>query len=283
MANILVVGFTPKGLRYRLRAVPKVIRSVKKAMELLDLFTEERPEWGVTELAQALGLPKATVHGLLCSLVEGGVLHRLPSGRYRLGWRIPLLNRVLMKSVPLRLEARPRMARLAELYGETVHLAVLERGRVLYLEKQQGNRAIQVNITGVGAYLYAHASALGKVLLSGLSEKEVIAVVRTHGLPALTPNTITTLEELLSELRGVRERGYAYDLEEYLPDLCCVAAPIRDHTGEVIAALSFSVPKYRFLEMKQAYRNVIVEAAKEISEALGYEEARGRRGYVRKG
>lgn len=94
------------------------------------------------------------------------------------------------------------MARLAELYGETVHLAVLERGRVLYLEKQQGNRAIQVNITGVGAYLYAHASALGKVLLSGLSEKEVIAVVRTHGLPALTPNTITTLEELLSELRG---------------------------------------------------------------------------------
>ena len=210
MANILVVGFTPKGLRYRLRAVPKVIRSVKKAMELLDLFTEERPEWGVTELAQALGLPKATVHGLLCSLVEGGVLHRLPSGRYRLGWRIPLLNRVLMESVPLRLEARPRMARLAELYGETVHLAVLERGRVLYLEKQQGNRAIQVNITGVGAYLYAHASALGKVLLSGLSEKEVIAVVRTHGLPALTPNTITTLEELLSELRGVRERGYAY-------------------------------------------------------------------------
>ena len=283
MANILVVGFTPKGLRYRLRAVPKVIRSVKKAMELLDLFTEERPEWGVTELAQALGLPKATVHGLLCSLVEGGVLHRLPSGRYRLGWRIPLLNRVLMESVPLRLEARPRMARLAELYGETVHLAVLERGRVLYLEKQQGNRAIQVNITGVGAYLYAHASALGKVLLSGLSEKEVIAVVRTHGLPALTPNTITTLEELLSELRGVRERGYAYALEEYLPDLCCVAAPIRDHTGEVIAALSFSVPKYRFLEMKQAYRNVIVEAAKEISEALGYEEARGRRGYVRKG
>ncbi|HAR68830.1 MAG TPA: IclR family transcriptional regulator [Thermus scotoductus] len=283
MANILVVGFTPKGLRYRLRTVPKVIRSVKKAIELLDLFTEERPEWGVTELAQALGLPKATVHGLLCSLVEGGVLHRLPSGRYRLGWRIPLLNRVLMESVPLRLEARPRMARLAELYGETVHLAVLERGRVLYLEKQQGNRAIQVNITGVGAYLYAHASALGKVLLSGLSEKEVIAVVRTHGLPALTPNTITTLEELLSELRGVRERGYAYDLEEYLPDLCCVAATIRDHTGEVIAALSFSVPKYRFLEMKQAYRNVIVEAAKEISEALGYEEARGRRGYVRKG
>lgn len=81
----------------------------------------------------------------------------------------------------------------------------------------------------------------------------------------------------------MRERGYAYDLEEYLPDLCCVAAPIRDHTVEVIAALSFSVPKYRFLEMKQAYRNVIVEAAKEISEALGYEEARGRRGYVRKG
>lgn len=174
------------------------------------------------------------------------------------------------------------MARLAELYGETVHLAVLERGRVLYLEKQQGNRAIQVNITGVGAYLYAHASALGKVLLSGLSEKEVIAVVRTHGLPALTPNTITTLEELLSELRGagagLRLRSGGVPSRPLLR-----GGPIRDHTGEVIAALSFSVPKYRFLEMKQAYRNVIVEAAKEISEALGYEEARGRRGYVRKG
>lgn len=201
MANILVVGFTPKGLRYRLRAVPKVIRSVKKAMELLDLFTEERPEWGSRSSPRPWGFPRPP-----CMVSSApwwrGVLHRLPSGRYRLGWRIPLLNRVLMESVPLRLEARPRMARLAELYGETVHLAVLERGRVLYLEKQQGNRAIQVNITGVGAYLYAHASALGKVLLSGLSEKEVIAVVRTHGLPALTPNTITTLEELLSELRG---------------------------------------------------------------------------------
>jgi DNA-binding IclR family transcriptional regulator len=251
--------------------MPKVLGSVRKAFGVLDLFTEERPEWGVSEIARSLGLSKASAHALLCSLAEGGLLHRTPEGRYRLGWRVVHLNRILSQTAPLRSVARPVMEDLSRTYGETVHLAVLERGRVLYLDKTQGNRAIQVNITREGAYLYAHASSLGKVLLASLEEKEVREIAETHGLPRFTPNTITHLDELLSELEGVRARGVAYDIEEYVEELCCVGTPILNHAGQVVAALSFAVPAYRFKEMKQAYRNVIAEAGRRISEALGFE------------
>lgn len=248
-----------------------LIGSVERVGQVLDLFTTQQPEWGVTQVAEQLGVSKSSAHALLNTLCGVGLLRRTPEGRYQLGWRLVALSRVLMETAPVRQAALDVMERLVRIYGETVHLASLQNGKVVYLEKLQGNRAVRVEITGVGAELWAHASSLGKVLLSDLSQRELLQVLQRRGMPAFTVNTITDAEEFLQEIDQVRTQGYAYDIEEYALDLCCVGAPIRNHAG-VVAAISFSVPAYRFYEAKIAYRNAIVEAAHEISERLGYTE-----------
>ncbi len=247
-----------------------MLGTVQKAGEVLDLFTREKPEWGVSEVAKALGIPKSSAHALLSTLALIGLLKRGPDGRYRLGWRILTLSQVLLSSNSWRQEARKAMEEVVARFGETAHLAVLECGRVVYVEKLEGTQAVRVANTGVGVELPAHCSAVGKVLLAYLPWKEVVRIMAERGMPALTANTITTLDELQTELQGVREKGYAYDIEETVPELCCVAAPIRDHTGEVIAAMSLSVPFYRFQQMKSEYRNAILKATQQVSERLGY-------------
>ena len=249
-----------------------MLGTVQKVGEVLEHFTRENPEWGVSEVAKALGIPKSSAHALLSTLAQIGLLKRGREGRYRLGWRILTLSQVLLSTCSWRQEARKAMEELVARFGETTHLAVLECGRVVYVEKLEGTRAVRVVNTGVGMELPAHCSAVGKVLLASRPWEEVVKIMARQGMPAFTPNTITTLDELFTELEAVRERGYAYDIEEAVPELCCVAAPIRDHTGEVIAAMSLSVPFYRFQQMKEEYRKAILEATRTVSERLGYME-----------
>ncbi len=249
-----------------------MIGSIQKSGEVLDLFSTEKPEWGITEISRALNLPKATVSDLLVALCGVGLLHKTSEARYRLGWRVAALNRVLMESSELRTEALRVMQRLVEQCGETVHLAALERGRVVYLAKQEGTRSVQVKLTGVGTELPPHASSLGKVLLCELPWSEVETLIGGRDLHIFTGNTITTLDELKSELAATRERGYGYDIEEAAEELCCVGAPIRNHTGVVVAALSLSVPAYRFYPAKQTFIEALTEAARDVSSRLGYDE-----------
>ena len=121
-----------------------------------------------------------------------------------------------------------------------------------------------------GARLPAHCSGVGKVLLAHQEWSTVTALVEGQGFLAFTPNTITDLDKLADELEQVRQRGYAYDHEEVALGLCCVAAPIRDIDGKVIAAISLSVPAYRFYPQQDNYTSIILKTATRISEKLGY-------------
>jgi IclR family transcriptional regulator, KDG regulon repressor len=246
------------------------LNTVLKMGRVLELFTVQRPEWGVREVGETLTLPRSSVQSLMASLAQVGVLHRTSEGRYRLGWRVLSLSQVLMASSDVRMTARPIMEELVTQHGETLHLGALETGRVVYVEKLQGTRAIRVSVTGIGAELPAHCSGLGKVLLAYLPWEEVLTIIESRGLPQLTENTITNIDELRSELNRVRQQGFAYDIEEVVPELCCVAAPIRNHAGAVVAAVSFSLPAYRFYEAKPMYRKTILEAARTISGLLGF-------------
>lgn len=247
-----------------------VLSTVSKVARILQLFTQERPEWGVSEVARALHVPKSSAYALMFSLYRAGLLRKTHGSRYRLGWRILAMNRVLLETTEFRAEALPIMQDLVARFGETVHLAVLDEGQVVYVEKLEGTRAVRVAVSRVGMRLPAHCSGVGKVLLAYRPWEEVKAIIATHGLPSFTPRTITSLEQLRTELEQVRSQGHAYDLEEVMPELCCVAAPIRDYTGSVVASMSLSVPAYRFRQYRDEYRRAIVHATQQVSRNLGY-------------
>jgi DNA-binding IclR family transcriptional regulator len=247
-----------------------MLRTIEKASTLLALFDRDHAEWGVREVADALDLPKSSAHDLLTSLAQAGLLSKTEEGRYRLGWRLVTLSETLLVTTELRREARPVLDELAAQYRETIHLAILDDTKVVYVDKLEGQQAVRVELTSLGTRLYPHCSALGKVLLAYRPEAEVKRIVKVNGLPRFTANTITHEDELEQALARIRKQGYACDMEEILPDLCCVGTPVRNHTGHVIAAISMSIPAYRFQRSQMEFRKAVVGAGRMISERLGY-------------
>lgn len=247
-----------------------MLQTIQKAGELLALYDRDHTEWGVREAATKLKIAKSSAHDLMSSLAQLGFLNRTEENRYRLGWRLVTLSETLLATTELRKEAHPVIEELAARYQETVHLAVLDGTQAVYVDKLEGSQAVRVELTSLGARLYAHCSALGKVLLAYRSEEEVKHIIQTAGLPRFTDHTITEEEDLLQNLIKIRKQGYAYDMEEILVDLCCVGAPIYNYTGQVIAAISMSIPAYRFRRSPTKYREAIVHTARIISERLGY-------------
>lgn len=247
-----------------------MLQTIQKAGELLALFDRNHTEWGVREVAEKLKMAKSSTHDLMSSLAKLGFLNKTEDSRYRLGWRLVTLSETLLATTELRKEAHPVMEELAGQYQETIHLAVLDDTQAVYVDKLEGRQAVRVELTSLGARLYAHCSALGKVLLAYSSEEEVKRIIQTAGLPRFTPNTITDEEELGQNLAKIRRQGFAYDMEEILPDLCCVAAPIYNHLGHVIAAISMSIPAYRFRRSQTEFREGVMRAAKKISKQLGF-------------
>ena len=247
-----------------------MLQTIEKASEVLALFDREHSEWGVREVAEALDLAKSSAHDLLTSLEQVGLLGKNDEGRYRLGWRLVTLSETLLATTELRREARPIMEELADQYRETIHLAVLDDTKVVYVDKLEGKQAVRVELTSLGTRLYAHCSALGKVLLAYQPEEKVRRIIKVEGLPQFTANTITDAAELEQTLAKVRKQGYATDQEEILPDLCCIGAPIYNHMGQAMAAISMSIPAYRFQRSQVEFLKAVMRTGKLISERLGY-------------
>lgn len=245
-----------------------MLQTVSKVMQVLDLFSLESPEWSVGEAARTLGYPKSSVSELMSSLAERRLLYRVGKGRYRLGWRIFELSQTLLQTAEFRVEARRVMEEMVGRWREIMHLAVLDGVQAVYVEKLQPTPAVKILVSWAGARLPAHCSGVGKVLLAYSPWENISVNLKHMGMPKLTPNTITDLDELARELERIRERGYGYDMEEVSIGLRCVAAPIRDCEGSVIAAVSFSVPAFRFKEREEEYTEGILEAARRISAAL---------------
>lgn len=242
-----------------------MLQTVAKIGPVLDLFSVERPEWGVSEVAESIGVPRSSAHALLTSLVETGLLQCRTRGRYRLGWRIVELGETLRGSVDVRALAGPVLAALSAKLGETSHLGVLERGQVLYVDKVVGNH--QVNVTGarVGSHLDPHCSAIGKTLLAHREVAEVRRLLASRPPRRLTEHTLVDPEILLDDLRLTRSAGHAVDHGEAVSDVSCVAAPIRDDLGSVVAALSVTVPDGRFQRRRNELRDAVCAAARDAS------------------
>jgi DNA-binding IclR family transcriptional regulator len=198
---------------------------------------------GVTAVANDLDIAKSTIHNHLQTLEGEGYVTNEGSV-YRVGLRFLELGEYKRNRMDIYEKARPEVAALAEKTGEMANAAVEEHGEGVYITRAEGTQAVAVD-TYAGKRVKLHCTALGKTILAELPEERVDEIVDTHGLPARTESTITDRAELKSELAEVRERGYAYDREERLSGLRCVAAPIVPEEGEFVGALSVSGPTTR--------------------------------------
>lgn len=240
--------------------------TVEKAGRVLDLFTPEQPEWGVTDAARALGVPRSSAHDLLASLTEAGLLRNAERGRYRLGLKLVALGRIAGVSSALCAQARPVMTALAGRMRATVHLAVLDEGRVLYVDKLAVPE-VPVPVSTVGQRLAPHCSAVGKVLLAHEPRPKALQALERCGMAPLTDRTPSRIDAFVAELGGVRAVGTARDREGAVPGVCCHAAPIFDGNRPV-AAISLSVPAAVDARAGERYAQAARAAGVHISRAL---------------
>ena len=250
------------------------IQSVERAVAILNAFSAEEPELGVTELADRLDLHKSTVHRFLVNLEAAGLVERnRHTARYRLGLRIFELGGLVLQQMSLWDEALPFLEGLVRDSGETGHLAVLDGGEAVYIEKVEARKALRIP-SAIGRGYPAHATSLGKLLLAHLTADARDLVLAERGLSRCTPNTITGRDRLNTELDLIRSQGFAVDEEEYEEGLRCIGAPIVGHTGHVVAAIGIGGPVTRVTPQRVGeLAELVMSAAASLSRRMGSEQS----------
>lgn len=251
-------------------ASPQRLSSVAAALRLLKVFSAEEPELGITALAQRLGLAKSTVHRLTSTLMSEGFLEQNPlNDRYRLGLSLFGLGALVRRRMDVSTEALTHLHTLRDRTGESVHLAVLEQSDILYLFNLESQQAIGMR-SYLGVRKPAFCTSEGRAILA-FSPPALITRVLKGELLARTPNTVTQAAVLLKIFGDIRQSGYALDDEESDAGMRGLAAPIRDSSGAVVAAVGLAGPVQRLT--KRNLRSLtpwVLSAAEAISNRLGY-------------
>jgi len=243
------------------------VRVLHKAIDVLNALRETPQGLSLACLAAQLEMPKPTAYRILVTLESRGYLERTPDAQYRVSRKLFEPPREAAFEQRLVRAARPAMEKLGKVSRETLNLGVLDGGEVLVIETLESQQAVRMT-SKIGNRRYPHSTALGKILLSDLPEREVLRIVRGKGMPRFTPSTIVKEESLLVELEKVRTQGYAMDNSENEPDGRCIAAPIFDLRKKVFAALSVSGPVTRMTVTRaKGLLKELTQACTSISQA----------------
>jgi DNA-binding IclR family transcriptional regulator len=247
-----------------------LVGSLLHGLEILDMYGRDRTEIGIGEMAQQLGLHRSTTSRLAATLAVAGYLEPAGDpGRYRLSGKLAALGELVVSGGEIRRAALPYLQDLVGRLGETGHLAVLEGDEAVTVEVIDGWQTVRMH-SWVGKRSPAHCSSMGKALLAGLDAAGIDARYPGPQLEARTERTITDPAALKDELATVRQRGYAVDREELERHLCCVAAPVFDQTGAVVASISVSGPDSRIDESQiPSTADAVQRVAWQISARLG--------------
>jgi DNA-binding IclR family transcriptional regulator len=246
-----------------------MINSVLKAIDILEIFSREQPSLSLGDISSRLDLPKSTTHHLLKTLVSRGYIEKNKNGVYALGTNIIPLTQNIRINVDLRDRAAPLLRELSDSCRESVYLTILDGylGLYIYAVELPGRLLAR---TAVGDRGHLHSTAVGKAILSCLSTDEVVDIIQQVGLPKFTEGTITNQSDLLDELAEISQRGYARDCAENEISVYCVAAPIFDQGGNVIAACSVSSTNSEILGDRETdISSRVIYTAQEISRRMG--------------
>jgi DNA-binding IclR family transcriptional regulator len=242
-----------------------------RALAILEALSQDGPDLTLGQISESLGLHKSTAHRLIMVLERHKLLEKNPErGKYRLGLKLFELGTRAVSQLDLRERARAFLERAVLETGETVHLCIYDDGEVVYVDKVEPGRSVRL-ASSVGRRNPAYCTAVGKAIMAHLPESQVEHAVQKHGLRQLTRKTIGSMAELKTELAKVRETGYAVDNEENEEGVCCIGAVVRDFSGDPVAAVSASGPKFRIDGEKiPVLAKSVVAAAAALSRELGF-------------
>ena len=249
---------------------PTRLSSVASAVALLKAFSEDEVELGISALAKRLGVAKSTAHRLAVTLVAEGLLEQdRETGKYRLGIALFRLGALVRQRMDVSSEARAFLYGLREATAESVHLAILDGAEIMYIYNLESTQAIRMR-SDIGVRKPAHCTAEGLAILA-FQPEPVIAAVIAAGLAARTPQTITAPARLHEALAEIRKRGCAIEDEESEIGMRAIAAPVRDDSGTVVAAVGVAGPVTRLSRRTIAvFSPHVIETAAAISRRLGY-------------
>jgi len=252
-----------------------LVQTIERASSILDILGQSSQGISIRELSAKLKLPKGTSHRLLSSLSYFGYVRQDPKTKdYFLGLKFVELGQILLSQLDLRKEAEPFLRDLAERTKETIHLVILDRNEIVYIDKVETDQ----NPSGlkmasrIGLRNPAHSSAVGKMILANFPEEELQSFFKEKSLLRRTENTITDPIQLREHLKSVRKQGYAVDDEENEKGIRCVAAPIYNETGKTVAAISITAPAFRVTRkiIQETLKKEVMETALKISRRLGF-------------
>jgi len=249
------------------------IQVIERMMKLLDVLSYHPDPVSLKQLALETGLHPSTAHRILAAMASSGFAERADAGTYRLGIRLLELGNLVKSRISIGQAAMPLMQRLHRQIGESVNLGVRQGDEIVYVERTSSGRSSVRVVHLVGARAPLHVTAVGKLYLAEDGPQKLREYARRTGLPGYTPTSLTTLAALEREVDRVRRHGIAFDNEEIEQGLRCIAAPVRDDTGELVAGLSVSAPAERH---SPEWAALVKEAADAISLAIGHNPASGR-------
>lgn len=252
--------------------LPHIIQALDRGLMILEALGDEEKDASLSRLAALFPWDKSTTHRLLATLRRRGYVEQDPeTGRYRLGLVLLKLSGALNQRLDIRRSAAVLVEELALASRETAHLAVYDRGEVVILVQTDSPEKVRIH-TYAGMRLPAHCSSLGKVLLAGMADEDLVQWVKVAGLRRYTEQTLTELKELKTHLVQVRDQGYGLDDQEYEAGIRCLASPVKNSEGQVVAAVGISGPSHRLAaEKRPGYILLVKAAAEKISRSIGFE------------
>jgi DNA-binding IclR family transcriptional regulator len=243
------------------------IQVIERMMKLLDVLSWYHDPVSLKQLALETGLHPSTAHRILAAMTASGFVERAEPGTYRLGIRLLELGNLVKSRISIREAAMPLMQQLHQRIGESINLGVRQGDEIVYVERTSSGRSSVRVVHLVGARAPLHVTSVGKLYLAEDGLQALRDYARRTDLPGFTQTSITTLATLEKEIERVRRHGVAFDNEEIEQGLRCVAAPVRDDSGELVAGLSVSAPADRY---NPDWVPLVQATADAISAAIGY-------------